>query len=94
MPSGFLAESCGLAAGQRSWNAADIIIPALVVRGGRDFWSRPEDMAALESELGSRAQSRFVTIPDATHYLLLDRPERGRRQFVEETLRFLRPAAN
>lgn len=35
------------------------------------------------------APVRTVTIPDATHFVHLDRPERGRDQLVREVLGFL-----
>ena len=54
-----------------------------------DFWSRPEDAEVLTSHLTSAARVRTVTIPGATHFVHLDRPERGRAQFVEEVVRFL-----
>lgn len=33
--------------------------------------------------------SRFVTIPDGTHFLFLDRPEHGRIQMLREIHEFL-----
>ena len=92
VPLAYFAESCAMTTGSQLWDAAAITTPTLVIRGERDFWSRPADLTALERTLGSRARSRFVTIPDATHHLFLDRPDRGRQQFIDETLRFLASA--
>ena len=61
----------------------------LVIRGERDFWSRPEDLEALRDELTNAPSAHLVTIPDGTHYLLNDRPQRGRQRFLAEVIEFL-----
>lgn len=53
----------------------------LYMRGARDHWSRPEDLDALKRDLPAVPNSKFVTIPDATHFVFLDRPERGISSF-------------
>jgi pimeloyl-ACP methyl ester carboxylesterase len=88
-PSGAMADSFDLAAGAKPWDAGDITGRVLVLRSGNDFWSRPEDAAALERDLASAAGVRMLTIPDATHYLHLDRPERGRDAFLRAVLDLL-----
>ena len=89
VPSGFQLESYEMSRGRRFWEASDIRVPTMVVRGERDFWSRPEDLEALGRELTRAPRVRTVTIPGGTHYLFNDRPERGRRRFVEEVVAFL-----
>ena len=89
VPSGPLRDSHAVASGVMMWVAAAIAAPVLVVRSERDFWSRPEDVAALQRDLRKSRNPRFVTIPGATHFVFLDRPEHGRAKFVEETLAFL-----
>jgi pimeloyl-ACP methyl ester carboxylesterase len=74
--------------GSKYWNAADIRVPTLVIRGEQDFWSRPEDMTALKTELVNAPKVRTATIAQGTHYLFLDRPERGRDRFLQEVLSF------
>ncbi|MFS8636704.1 MAG: alpha/beta fold hydrolase [Gemmatimonadota bacterium] len=88
-PSGAMEDSYYLASGRRLWDASSITAATLVIRSGSDFWSRPEDAEVLSSHLTSAARVRTVTIPGATHFVHLDRPERGRAQFVEEVVRFL-----
>jgi pimeloyl-ACP methyl ester carboxylesterase len=61
----------------------------LVIRGERDFWSRPQDLEALGDELVNAPRARTVTIPDGTHHLLNDRPQRGRTRFLAEVTTFL-----
>ncbi|MBD2465712.1 alpha/beta hydrolase [Oscillatoria sp. FACHB-1407] len=65
-------------------------MPTLVLRGELDFWSRPEDLRALEVELTNAPTVETVTIPDGTHYLFNDRPERGRDRFIRKALSFIR----
>lgn len=87
-PSGAMEDSFYLASGRQLWDASLIRVPALVLRSGNDFWSRPEDAALIAAHL-VHAPARVVTIPNATHFVHLDRPERGRAQLVSEVLGFL-----
>ncbi|MEM6521019.1 MAG: alpha/beta fold hydrolase [Cyanobacteria bacterium P01_C01_bin.70] len=89
IPTAYREESFNLAQGYRYWAARDISTATLVIRGELDFWSRPEDASTLASELVNAPVVQTITIPDATHYLFNDRPERGRNQFIQETLSFL-----
>jgi pimeloyl-ACP methyl ester carboxylesterase len=54
-----------------------------------NFWSRPVDVTALARDLINAPKVRTVTIPGSTHYLLLDRPDHGKKRFVAEVLKFL-----
>lgn len=89
IPTAYREESFNLAQGYQYWEAGDIYTPTLFVRGSLDFWSRPEDASTLASELVNAPIVQTMTIPDATHYLFNDRPERGRNQFIETVLEFL-----
>lgn len=89
IPTAYREESFNLAQGDQYWHAADIYTPTLAIRGELDFWSRPDDLLALETELINAPAIEIVTIPDATHYVFNDRPERGRRQFIQAVLTFL-----
>lgn len=89
IPTAYREESFNLSQGYQYWDAADIVVPTLVIRGDLDFWSRPEDLAVLEAELVNAMTVKTVSIPNATHYLFNDRPERGRDQFIQEVLTFL-----
>jgi pimeloyl-ACP methyl ester carboxylesterase len=66
------------------------MVPTLVLRGELDFWSRPENLLALEAELTNAPRVETVTIPNGTHYLFNDRPERGRDRFIQEVLSLIR----
>jgi alpha-beta hydrolase superfamily lysophospholipase len=87
-PSGAMEDSFYLATGRQLWDASLIGCPILALRSERDFWSRPEDLIALERHAMS-ALIRTVTLPGATHFVHLDRPERGRAQLLRELLAFL-----
>jgi len=75
--------------GHQIFDASTITGRALIVRSERDFWSRPQDAARLEQDLHRAANVRHVVIPNATHYVHLDRPEAGRSRFLSELLPFL-----
>lgn len=89
IPGTYRLESYNLAKGQKYWDARSIRVPTLVIRGERDFWSRSADLQALEVELVNAPRKKTMTIPNGTHYLFLDRPERGRDRFITEVLSFL-----
>lgn len=88
-PSGAMADSFELAIGKRQWSAAALSIPMLVVRSGRDFWSRPQDAQAIADEA---PHAELVTIPEATHFVHLDRDHAGRAAFLAVVTRFLEPS--
>lgn len=87
-PAGAMEDSYYLATGRQLWDASLIRCPVLAIRSGADFWSRPGDIAMLSRHL-VHAAARTITIPEATHFVHLDRPERGRTRLLEEVLAFL-----
>jgi pimeloyl-ACP methyl ester carboxylesterase len=89
VPSGFQLDSYRMSRGWRPWEASAVRAATLIVRGELDFWSRDDDVTALERELVGAARVEIERIPQATHYLMLDRPERGRQQFLDRCLAFL-----
>ena len=89
VPAGFQLESYLMARGLRYWDAGDIRVPTLVARGDLDHWSRPEDLIALQRELLNAPKVTTLTIAGGTHYLFLDRPDRGRDRFIREVVSFL-----
>jgi pimeloyl-ACP methyl ester carboxylesterase len=89
VPSGPLRDSYELAGGTRAWNAEAIRGATMVVRGELDFWSRPEDVAALRRELVHARRVEIVELPGATHFVFLDRPEHGRARLVATLCAFL-----
>ncbi|NBD08910.1 alpha/beta hydrolase [Corallococcus sp. Z5C101001] len=87
-PSGALEDSFYLATGRQLWDAASISGRVLILRAENDFWSRPEDVTRLQEHLVHAASVKAVVLPGATHFVHLERPERGRRLLLDEVLRF------
>lgn len=88
-PAGATEDSFHQAGGRRLFDAGSITAPVLLVRSEHDFWSRPEDAAAFAREAARSECVRSVTLPAATHYAHLDRPERGRDALIAEITAFL-----
>lgn len=87
-PNGALEDSFYLATGRQLWDASFIYVPTLVLASERDFWSRPADREKLAHDL-VHASVRVVVIPSATHFVHLDRPERGRKELLDDVIRFV-----
>ncbi|UGU16610.1 alpha/beta hydrolase [Sinomicrobium kalidii] len=86
VPGGYREESFYMSNGKKYWDAGDISTPSLIIRSALDFWSRPDDLKAIDKDLNIE-KKRIITIP-GTHYLFLDRPERGRNRLIEEIVDF------
>jgi pimeloyl-ACP methyl ester carboxylesterase len=89
-PCGALEDSFYLAIGRKLWDASLITVPTLVLASEKDFWSRPADRELLRQELVHSPEVKVVVLPNATHFVHLDRPERGRNQLLEEVMGLLR----
>ncbi len=88
-PSGALADSFEVVTGKTQWSASALVMPVLVIRSEKDFWSRLQDAEALAKEAPG---AELVTIPDATHFVHLDRDDAGRAVFLSALTRFLDPS--
>ena len=88
-PCGALEDSFYLATGRQLFDASLITSPVLVVASERDFWSRPEDRKAFAENAVHSAKVEVVVIPNATHFVHLDRPEHGRDILLNEITAFL-----
>jgi len=89
IPIGYQVDAFNLSLGRPLFAAKEIRVPVLIIRGELDFWSRPLDLTALARDLVNSPEVHTVTIKNGTHYLFLDRPERGRSQFIAETMNFI-----
>lgn len=89
IPGAFRLEHLLMAQGKKFWDAKDIHVPTLVVRGQRDHWSRPDDCEALAKELVNAPEVQTLMIPNATHFFFLDRPEHGMRLLMRTLTAFL-----
>jgi pimeloyl-ACP methyl ester carboxylesterase len=88
-PNGALEDSFYLANGRQLWDASFVYVPTLVLASERDFWSRPADRDKLKEDL-VHALVKVVVIPNATHFVHLDRPEHGRQLLLQEVVGFIR----
>jgi pimeloyl-ACP methyl ester carboxylesterase len=88
-PTGPLIDAFYLAQGRQFYDASLIRARTLVLRGERDFWSRPEDAERLGRHLTGAPEARVRILPGATHYLHLERPEHGRARLLDEVRSFL-----
>jgi len=87
-PAGAMEDCFYLGTGERFWSASLITARALVVSAGLDFWARPADRDALAAGLTAAKSVEVLDLPRSTHYLHLDRPERGRSDLLAQVLRF------
>ncbi len=87
-PNGPLEDSFYLATGRQLWDASFITVPTLVIASQRDFWSRPEDRELLIARLVHAPVKELVVIPNATHFVHLDRSDRGRDRLLAAITQF------
>jgi pimeloyl-ACP methyl ester carboxylesterase len=76
--------------GKKFYEASAIRVPVLLIRGKLDFWSRPEDLAALKAGLVNSPGLVVKEIEQATHFIFFDRPEKGRKECIDTLLAFLK----
>ncbi|MBB3120460.1 alpha/beta hydrolase [Pseudoduganella violacea] len=89
-PCGAFEDSFYLATGRQQWDASLITAPTLIVAGERDFWSRPEDVQNLAADLVHAGKVQVLRIPDASHFIHLERPQFGRAQLLDAIDAFVR----
>jgi pimeloyl-ACP methyl ester carboxylesterase len=88
-PNGGLEDSFYQAIGRPLYVGSSIVGRVLIVRSGNDFWSRPEDAETLANHLDNAKQVSVLTLSNATHFVHLDRAERGRAALIDAILAFL-----
>ncbi|MEO7211378.1 alpha/beta fold hydrolase [Mucilaginibacter sp.] len=81
-PGGFRKESFYMANGRKYWDAKDITVPTLIIRGDRDFWSRPIDMDTFYNELIAAPNKKKIIIANGNHFVFLDTQGNGRRKLL------------
>lgn len=89
VPGGYREESFYMSLGKKYWDASSITCATLILRTNLDFWSRPEDLIAIEEDLINSQRKRIKEIK-GTHYVFLDRPERGRNELINEIVNFIK----
>jgi pimeloyl-ACP methyl ester carboxylesterase len=88
-PTGFQRDSFAQASGAQFWDAGAITAKVLIARGTLDFWSRREDVLAFRDGLTNAQSVETLEIDQGTHFLFIDRPERGAAAFLDAAIRFL-----
>lgn len=88
-PAGALEDSYYLGTGRQLWDGSLLRCNLLISRGGRDFWSAPGDPERLAAQAAHAPRVQLFQQPDATHFVHLDRPERGRDAFLAAVRDFL-----
>lgn len=89
VPNGMMEDAFMMALGHRLVDATNIYCRVMIVRPEYDHWSRPEDVAQLQDDLVHAKDVRVLELRNTTHYVLLDRPERGRKLVLSELAAFL-----
>jgi pimeloyl-ACP methyl ester carboxylesterase len=88
-PNGMLEDSFYIGRGHKLVHANQVTCKVMILRPALDYFSRPEDVAALREDL-TNAEDVVVWEPaNTTHYLILDRPERGRTEALERISAFI-----
>ena len=82
VPGGYRRESFNMSHGYQYWNAKSIKRPTLIIRSQYDFWSRPIDLTAFYNDLNNAAQRKTLELPNATHFVFLDKPNQGRNALI------------
>lgn len=86
-PSGPLADTLLMVNGRQLFDASSITGHVLVLRSGKDFWSRPSDVETLRAHLANAASVKAVELPGASHYVHL-LPDGRRKPFLKAVLSF------
>ncbi len=85
-PSGPLADTLMMVNGRPLYDAGTISSRVLILRSEHDFWSRPQDVAALGEHLDNAASVSVKELQGASHYAHLLPDER--RAFIDAVIGF------
>ena len=88
-PNGMLEDSFLMGHGHKLVHASQVYCRVMIINPEHDLWCRPEDVAALKEDLIHAEEVRVWEPENMTHYVLLDRPERGRTEAIERILDFI-----
>jgi alpha-beta hydrolase superfamily lysophospholipase len=88
VPLAYWDEHVRMSNGEKLWDASKIKVSTLLVRGELDFWSRAIDIDALQNDLVNARDTQTLILPQGTHFIFLDKAERGKAQLLEAMLTF------
>lgn len=89
-PSGPLVDLVNVFNGQRLYDAHELTVPTLIVRGADDRTSTDSDARALLSDIRSRDKS-YAVVAGGSHFLLL---EKRRNAFYRALDEYFKPMKN
>lgn len=89
-PSGPLVDLVNVFNGHRPYDAHELTVPTLIVRGADDRTSTDSDARALLSEIRAR-DKRYAVVPRGSHFLLL---EKSRKAFYRALDEYFKPTKN
>jgi pimeloyl-ACP methyl ester carboxylesterase len=81
-PTGPLFDLLNVFNGRRLYDAAQLTMPALLVRGSDDITSTDSDARSLLRDIRSRVKS-YAVIPCASHFLLLEKKRTALYQLLD-----------
>lgn len=88
-PNGMLEDSYVMGKGGKLVHASQVYAKVLIIRPQLDYFSRPQDIAALREDLINARTVEYWEPENTTHYIILDRPERGRDAAIERIASFV-----
>lgn len=88
-PNGMLEDSFYIGIGEKLVHANQVYCKVLIVRPSLDYFSRKEDVAELRRDLVNAEQVTCWEPENTTHFVLLDRAERGRDATIDRIVKFL-----
>lgn len=88
-PNGMLEDSYLMGLGNKLVHASQIYARVMIINPEYDTWCRPEDVEELKKDLVHSPEIKVWAPKNTTHYILLDRPERGRNDLLREMQEFL-----
>lgn len=81
-PNGMLEDSFFMGRGDKLMHASQVYCNVLIMRPELDYFSRKQDVAALAADLVNAERVELWEPENMTHFVILDRPERGRAQAI------------
>lgn len=88
-PNGMLEDLFNMGLGSKLVHAGQVYCRVMIVKPEYDTLCQTDDMQALEADLVNAEEVRVWAPANTTHYILLDRPERGRDALLAEMDDFL-----
>ena len=88
-PNGMLEDSYFMGKGNPLLHASQVYAKTMIIRPKLDYFARDEDIAALREDLVNAPTVKMWEPEDVTHFVFLDRPERGRSDAISALIDFL-----